>query len=327
MDGIIKQKPMKKLLSILVTVVIIFVIIIGVMIAFPPPKSLPTLEAIAAPFRSIDFSKVPDPHYYTAREGSKLAYRVYFTQHAKQIVVLVHGSSGSSLSMYPLAEYLQKQGMTVYSPDIRGHGNSARKGDIDYIGQLENDMEDFVNQVLKQHEATLVGFSLGGGFVLRFAASTRQKLFSRYVLLSPYIGYNSPTVKPKSGGWADPSYSRIVGILLLGSIGQKIFGHLPVITYAIDPRTARYQVAQYSFRLLRNFSPHFNYRADIASVKQSLTVLVGEKDELFNGYAFEPLFTESRPGTKVIVVPDVGHITLTTSLSGISAIAKAVAHE
>ena len=185
MGGMMKQRLMKKLLLILVTVVIVFVLIIGVMIAIPPPKSLPPLEAIAAPFRSVDFSKVPDLHYYTARDGSKLAYREYLKQDAKQVVVLAHSSSGSGLSMHPLAEYLQKQGMAVYSLDIRGHGNSGRKGDIDYIGQLEDDMEDFVNQVLKQHEATLAGFSLGGGFVLRFAAGSRQKLFRRYVLLSP----------------------------------------------------------------------------------------------------------------------------------------------
>jgi pimeloyl-ACP methyl ester carboxylesterase len=102
---------------------------------------------------------------------------------------------------------------------------------------------------------------------------------------------------------------------------------LPVITYAVDPETAKYQVAQYSFDLLMNLSPHSNYKADIASVRQPLMVLVGEKDELFNPYAFEPLFTGSRPGTKVIVVPDVGHITLTTGLPGISAIAEAIAHE
>ena len=321
------NKKMKKLLLVLLAVVIIFVVIIGVMIAIPPLKSLPKLEAIAAPFRSVDFSKVPDLHYYTARDGSRLAYREYLKQGAKQTVVLVHGSSGSGISMHPLAEYLQKQGMTVYALDIRGHGDSGRKGDIDYIGQLEDDMEDFVNQVLKQHEATLVGFSLGGGFVLRFAASTRQKLFSRYVLLSPYVGYDSPTVKPNGGGWAVTSYTRIIGISLLGPVGQKMFGHLPVITYAVDPETAKYQVAQYSFDLLMNLSPHSNYKADIASVRQPLMVLVGEKDELFNPYAFEPLFTGSRPGTKVIVVPDVGHITLTTGLPGISAIAEAIAHE
>jgi len=317
----------KKLLLILVSVVILAILIIGVMIAYPPPKSLPKLEAIAAPFRMVDFSKIPDLQYYTTRDGSKLAYREYSRQHAKQIVVLVHGSSGSSRSMHPLAEYLQKQGVTVYSLDVRGHGNSARRGDVDYIGQLEGDMEDFVNQVLKQQEATLVGFSAGGGFVLRFAASERQKLFSRYVLLSPYIGYDSPTVKPNNGGWAEVSYPRIIGISLLGPVGEKIFGHLPVITYAIDPRTAQYQTAQYSFNLLRNFSPHHNYRSDIASVRQPLTVLVGEKDELFNADAFPPLFAESRPGTKVIVVPDIGHITLTTNLSGISAIAREIAHE
>jgi pimeloyl-ACP methyl ester carboxylesterase len=327
MDGIIKQKPMKKVLLVLVSVVIIFVIIIGVMIAIPPPKSLPKLEAIAVPFRSVDFSKVPDLHYYTARDGSRLAYREYLKEDAKQTVVLVHGSSGSGISMHPLAEYLQKQGMTVYALDIRGHGDSGRKGDIDYIGQLEDDMEDFVNQVLKQHEATLVGFSLGGGFVLRFAAGSRQKLFRRYVLLSPYISDRSPTVKSKGGGWAEVSYSRLIGILLLGPVGQKMFGHLPVITYAIDPETAKYQVAQYSFNLLTNLSPHRDYKADIASVKQPLTVLVGEKDELFNADVFEPFFTKSRPGMKVIVVPDVGHITLTTSLSGISAVAEAIAHE
>ena len=318
---------MKKLLLVLVSIVIIFVLAISIMIAIPPPQSLPRLETIAAPFRNVDFSNIPELHYYTTRDGSKLAYREYLNQDIKQIVVLVHGSSGSSMSMHPLAEYLQKQGMTVYSLDMRGHGNSGRKGDIDYIGQIEDDMEDFANQVLKQRETTLVGFSSGGGFVLRFAASTRQKLFSRYVLLSPYIAYNSPTVKPRSGGWGNVSYPRIIGISLLGSVGQKMFGHLPIITYAIDPETAKYQVAQYSFNLLMNLSPHFNYKADIASAKQPLTVLVGEKDELFNAHAFEPLFTESRPGTKVIVVPEVGHITLTTSLSGMSAIAKAIAQE
>jgi alpha-beta hydrolase superfamily lysophospholipase len=262
-----------------------------------------------------------------ARDGSKLAYREYLKQPSNKIVVLVHGSSGSSGGMHPLAEYLQKQGITVYSLDIRGHGHSGRKGDIDYIGQLEDDMEDFVNQVLKQRNTTLVGFSSGGGFVLRFAASERQKLFHRYILLSPYIAYNSPTVKPKNGGWAYVSYSRIIGILLLGPAGEKLFGQLPVITFALDPRRAQNRTPQYSFRLLRNFSPHYHYESDILSVKKPLTVLVGEKDELFNANAFEPLFTKFKPDTKVIIVPNMGHITLTTTLSGISVIANIIVHE
>jgi non-heme chloroperoxidase len=124
---------MKKLFLVFLTIVVTFIIIIGIMITIPPPKFLPKLESIAAPFRSVDFSNIPNLHYYRARDGTRLAYREYLKQHTKQIVVLIYGSFGSSLSMYPLAEYLENQDMTVYSLDLRGHGNSARKGDITVI--------------------------------------------------------------------------------------------------------------------------------------------------------------------------------------------------
>ena len=316
---------MKKLAWSLSIVIAVMLVTFGSMIAFFPPQSPPTLEAIAAPFRSVDFSGAPQLNRYIARDGTHLAYRAYLTPNATHKVVLIHGSSGSSLSMHPLAEFLKKQGMTVYALDIRGHGDSGQKGDIAYIGQLEDDLEDFVNQVLNQgHEATLIGFSSGGGFALRFAGGSRQKLFARYILLAPYIGYDSPTVRPNNGGWADVSTPRIIGILLLGSTGEKLLGHLPVIAYAIDPRTAEYQTARYSYRLLRNFSPHYDYLSDMINAKQPMTVLVGENDELFFPNAYQPLFADKHPQTKVVVVPGAGHITLTTGLSGISAIAKAI---
>jgi pimeloyl-ACP methyl ester carboxylesterase len=317
---------MKKLAWVLSGAIAVMLLTFGSMIAFFPPKSPPTLKAIAAPFLSVDFSGVPPLSRYLARDGTQLVYRAYLTPNAAHTVVLIHGSSGSSLSMHPLAEFQKKQGMTVYALDIRGHGDSGPKGDIAYIGQLEDDLEDFVNQVLNQgHEATLIGFSAGGGFAMRFAGSPRQKLFAQYILLAPYIGYDSPTVRPNNGGWADVSIPRMIGILLLGSIGEKLFGHLPVIAYAIDPQFSEYLTARYSYRLLRNFSPHYDYRSDIVNCKQPMTVLVGENDELFFPYAYQPLFADKHPQTKVLVVPGAGHITLTTGRSGISAIAKAIA--
>jgi alpha-beta hydrolase superfamily lysophospholipase len=296
------------------------------MIAIPPPKFIPKLNSISGPFVHVDFSKIPELQHYTARDGSPLAYRQYLGQTAKEAVVLVHGSSGSSRSMHPLAQYLQQQGVTVYSLDMRGHGDSVRKGDIEYIGQLEDDLEDFVHQILNDQHAILVGFSAGGGFVLRFAASSRQMLFSRYILLSPYMGYRSPTVKPENGQWAKLSLARFVGILLLGPLGERLFGHLPVITFATDPKIALYLTSQYSFRLLRNFGPNLHYQLDIASVKQPLTVIVGENDELFDAHAFLSLFNALRNETKVKIVPEVGHITLTTSLMGISAISETLSN-
>lgn len=312
------------IMLVLLIIIIIFVVIIIIIMAFPPPESIPTLESVSAPFLSADFTKLPNLLFYTARDGSNLAYREYLKKQSKQTVVVVHGSSASGISMHPLANYLHKQGMTVYTLDVRGHGSSGPKGDISYIGQLEDDLEDFVIQVLKQRKAAIIGHSIGGGFVLRFAAGERQNLFNKYILLSPYMGVDSPTMMPRSGGWVVMSLPRFLGILILGPLGRKLFGHLPVITYAIDQQTKEFQTEQYSFRLLRNFSPHANYRSDISLVKQPLMVIAGKEDEIFKADAFEALFTKSRPGTKVTLVPGMGHVTLITESKGCSAIAKAV---
>ena len=93
--------------------------------------------------------------------------------------------------------------MTVYVPDIRGHGGSGRRGDIDYIGQIDDDLVDFAAQLgpAKSGETrTLVGFSAGAGFTVRFAGGPHGLLFDRYVFLSPILP-GSPTLRPRSGGW------------------------------------------------------------------------------------------------------------------------------
>jgi non-heme chloroperoxidase len=211
--------------------------------------------------------------------------------------------------------------------DIRGHGESGRKGDIDYVGQLEDDLEDFSNQLLKgKKDVTLVGFSAGGGFVLRFAGSNRQQLFNRYISLAPYIRYDAPTTRPNNGEWAKASVPRILAITILGTMGQKWLGHLPVIAFGINPETAQYQTATYSYRLWSNFGPHYNYSDDLRSIRQPLKIIVGANDELFYPEKYQTVFGESQSHPEIKIVPGVGHITLTTEPSGLKAIAEAVMH-
>ena len=62
---------------------------------------------------------------------------------------------------------------------------------------------------------TLVGHSSGGGFALRVAGSPIQNLFERTVLLAPYLGYDAPTTRPNSGGWANADIPRIIGLMAL----------------------------------------------------------------------------------------------------------------
>jgi alpha-beta hydrolase superfamily lysophospholipase len=306
---------------VLITAMLVSGLIIA--IACFDPKEPPPMDALSSPFLRADFSRIPPLKHYRARDGSDLAFREYSGSHPRKAIVMVHGSSGASGGLHPLAERLQRAGFTVYCLDIRGHGASGRRGDISYVGQLEDDIEDFLRSALANAPApTLVGFSAGGGFVLRFAGSARQGLFSRYVLLAPYLRHDAPPVKAGNGQWAVASAPRIVGLALLGKPGEAMLGHLPVIRYAVPAGSAAHQTATYSFRLWRNFKPHDDYAADLRNARQRVDVIVAEKDALFDAGGFISIFNILRPGTLVKVVPAVGHIELTTSESGAATLAR-----
>jgi alpha-beta hydrolase superfamily lysophospholipase len=171
------------------------------------------MSSITDPFDSVNFSDLPPLSEFTARDGAHLAYRHYpstSTTPGKGSVVLVHGSSATSSSMHPMAKALSAAGYPVYALDIRGHGGSGRKGQIAYIGQLEDDLADFMQAVSPPKPVTLAGFSSGGGFAVRFAGSDRQQLFDSYLLLAPFLSHDAPTVRPDSGGWASVGLPRII---------------------------------------------------------------------------------------------------------------------
>lgn len=201
---------LKRIAKFIVLVAMLMVVALVVAIAFGGPKQPPPLRSISDPFKSVDFSTLPPIRYFTAEDGSPLGYRYYEaegTQH-RGSVVLVHGSSGSSNSMHVLAKAFAHAGFSAYALDIRGHGTSGVKGKIGYIGQIEDDLDAFVKSVAPAKPSTLVGFSSGGGFALRFAGSERQDEFQHYLLLSPYLSRQAPNARPNSGGWVDVGVPR-----------------------------------------------------------------------------------------------------------------------
>jgi alpha-beta hydrolase superfamily lysophospholipase len=114
---------------------------------------------------AMDYSGLPAIERYQARDGAALAYRTYGAGE-EQVAVLIHGSASSSSSMHALALALQQAAITVYVPDLRGHGANSPHGDIAYIGQLDDDIVDFLRDAKPKHRGakwSLLGFSSGGG--------------------------------------------------------------------------------------------------------------------------------------------------------------------
>jgi non-heme chloroperoxidase len=109
--------------------------VLGGVLAFDVPTKPPPLASVSDPFASVNFSDLPAVRTYPARDGAKLGYRIY-EGGSTQVVVLIHGSSDDGSGMHPLAKALRDAGASVYVPSLRGHHNSGRSGDIDYISQL-----------------------------------------------------------------------------------------------------------------------------------------------------------------------------------------------
>jgi len=295
------------LIGLLCLLLIVATIPVAV-ILFDAPTTPPVMASMAASPGQIQRA-FPPPRKFQARDGASLQYYAYPAAPDK-VAVLVHGSAGPGTSMHDLAKALQAAGVTVYVPDIRGHGGSGPRGDIAYIGQLDDDLADFVAQLgpRKSGETrTLLGFSAGAGFSIRFAGGPYGELFDRYVLLSPTTLSNAPTLRPNAGGWINVAVPRIIAIVWLNRFGIHRFDGFPVISYAISPEMAQWMTASYSYRLLTNFGAGRQYETYLRNIRRPTVIFVGEADEQIIPDQFAPLLQRLGVNIPVTLIPNMKH--------------------
>src|SRR3569833_2446050 len=134
---------MRKMLTARVILVLVAACGLAATVALSTPAPLPQMTSVSDAFNGTDFSDVPPKQHFTARDGTRLDFRAYPGDPAR-VVVLVHGSSGTSGSMHLVAKAIRARGATVYAIAMRGHDGTGRSVDVDYIGQLDDDVVDFV---------------------------------------------------------------------------------------------------------------------------------------------------------------------------------------
>jgi len=311
------------------TVLVLGVAVLGGMIAFGTAPTPPPVASLNAPMLRLDYRDLPALEQYRARDGAALSYRSYPGGEAR-VAILVHGAALESSAMHAIATRLNVAGMTVYSLTLRGHGDDGRAGDIDYIGQLDDDLADFERFIRVRHPLSalaLVGHSAGGGFALRIAEGQYGDLFERYVLLSPALYHDAPTYKPRTGGWATPYVPRIIALVVLNRFGVHWFDGLPVIGFAVPQNVPVRLTPTYSFRLQWNLAAPDTYLKDLAKIRRPITLLVGEQDELFYADRFAPLLTPIRPDLAVVVIPGITHTGMLTEPAALAAIVAALTRD
>jgi pimeloyl-ACP methyl ester carboxylesterase len=281
--------------------------------------------------QSLDRTGLPPLTRFQARDGTELAYRLYPASGGQPAIVAIaiHGSAGHSTEMNPLAKALAAADIAVAAPDIRGHGASGNRGDIGYIGQLEDDLEDLVAELRGRYpdsEFVLIGHSSGGGFGLRAATAPVGKAFARFVLLAPFLGPFAPTTLKPDGedAWAAPDIPRIVALGVLDRFGIRCCAGLPVIAFALPEDQAKFATLVYSYRLLTNFGPPEDYEGAFATAASPVVVIAGEDDALMDSASYPDVIGSNG---RVEVMPDIGHMSVVYDPAALSAIVAAVKGE
>ena len=322
------EGTMKILLYVLSSTALVVLLVVTAALVWGGPGSPAPITSINDPFKSVDFSHMPPLKSYQGADGAKLFYRAYAPQgdNIKGSAVLVHGSSGGSDSMHPMATALAAAGVHVYALDIRGHGDSGTKGHIAFIGQLESDLQSFVQAVQPPSPSTLIGFSSGGGFVLRVAASDMQSSFDSYLLLAPYLGHTAPNYRPDSGGWVSVGIPRIVALNALNAVGIRYWNDLPVVRFALTEEAKKFLTPEYDFNLAMNFAVNADYQADLRNAKGQVAILAGDTDEAFKTQELQGIVQSAGKDWPVQLLQGIGHIALTLDPEPLKAILDMTMH-
>ncbi|MGG0186814.1 intracellular short-chain-length polyhydroxyalkanoate depolymerase [Bacillus rhizoplanae] len=99
--------------------------------------------------------------------GETIAYQELGS--GTEILVLIHGNMTSSQHWDLVIEQLQNS-YHIYALDLRGFGFSTYHQPIDSLNDFAQDVKLFVDE-LQLKDFSLVGWSMGGGVAMQFAAS------------------------------------------------------------------------------------------------------------------------------------------------------------
>ncbi|MGP9652861.1 alpha/beta fold hydrolase [Halomonas sp. AOP35-4E-18] len=300
----------------------ILIFAMGVLLVMSTETSANGLDFEALVSEQGAVSQLPSLQRFEARDGTALAYRHYPSE-SPTALVLLHGSGTDSQYLVTFAQALAEAGAAaVYTPDVRGHRPSPqRRGDIDYIGQLEDDLADFIEHIKAENSAitsiVVGGHSSGGGLAIRFAGGEYGHLAAAYLLLAPYLGHDAPTVRNNSGGWAEPSVAKIIALSLLNRLGVKGLNGVTVLRFNLPPEYRDgSETLAYSYRLMTGFNPA-NYRDDLHSIKVPSLFLTGAEDEALFADRFESTIRPHIPDAEVVTVPGTSHLGLLVNEEGI----------
>lgn len=319
---------------ILTSVGIYLAIAVGLILSQWPTRQ----DVLDGQSETLDFSKTQNQNLEHAAPleeleiagASPIQYRYYPAENRKRLILFIHGSGWHSLQYAEMANELSSKGIAnIVTPDLRGHGfDPERRGDIDYIGQLEDDIAALIAHIKANHtinQVIIAGHSSGGGLVVRFAGGEHGDMADGWVLMAPFLQHDAPTMRQDAGGWSSILVRRIIGLSMLNQIGIRLLNRLTIIQFRMpksqrDSELGHTATLAYSYRLNTSYAPRRDYGADLAKMTKPLLVLAGKEDEAFKAEEYEPTISKYTPSGTYKLLDGVSHLDITHNEQTVDAI-------
>ncbi len=221
----------------------------------------------------------------TTGEDVRLSYKDYGSG---KPVVLIHGWPLSKHMWEYQVEPLVDAGLRVVKYDRRGFGQSDKPWSGYDYDTLADDLAAVLEE-LNLTDVTLVGFSMGGGEVVRYLSRYGNSRVSQIVLISAVTPYLAKTDDNPDGVDPEVFGKMIEGINkdrigFLDDFGKQFFGvnlmnhpvSAPLLEYYLDiaadamPKATKACVATFA---------HTDFRADVQGVTIPTLIIHGDADK------------------------------------------------
>ncbi|MDR2767609.1 MAG: alpha/beta fold hydrolase [Treponema sp.] len=227
------------------------------------------------------------PFYISASDGIKLAYYSIPANQPVAALIFIHGGGayGGSGYQYLAKGLSEKYNVSVYLPDLRGHGNSeGPRGDAPSANQVLKDLDLFIKTIQGQSANLplyLGGHSSGCGLILNYLTNYNDTNIKGYVFLSPYFGYKSKTERKNI---KHPFTKVKTGLFIINGISQgKRHGNTPAVFFNYPGNIIKevpLLLTSITVNMSLAITPN-NPESQFGNIGKPFGLFIGENDELF----------------------------------------------
>ena len=231
-------------------------------------------------------------------------------------VILIHGWPLSNEMWEYQIENLVANNFRVIAYDRRGFGKSSQPWNGYDYDTLTDDLQQIIEQ-LKLENATLVGFSMGGGEVVRYLTRYSGKGVSKIILISSVTPFQlkteeNPDGKSMEEGNKTADAIKVDRIGFLDDFGKNFFG-ISLISKPLSTPLLEY------YRMLCSLaSPHAtlecaksfsttDFRHEMININIPTLIIHGDNDKIVPIEASSEKSAKLIPNSKFIVYDDAPH--------------------